>query len=426
MQHEVKKLREQVARLEHELRALSARWLEALPDAAVRLAACAAAKEKALTALVERHNAALRDQLMQQQLFYAALHDKLSRAPLGRSSAPSAALFAALHAPLRLGRGERERREALTHRLDRGIAGALGIMDAFTADAVPRASPVLPYSATSISALPAPSAGDRAGTLVSNVFVCKLPAETDVARVFRIVVENLRAAPVEVRARLGIHLEFSVLPLADHVLSLCTLSVHPLMLISLCLNVLALYMLIIYTQVLEALGPDRVYGHCVRHDGEFRGVATSAAFASELVTSELGVAIMDFVDEDDEHPVGSVGTAAYASPTSPASSVASSNASNEPELRLDTCTLMTVNRAADPVTGEAAVLLRRIRVHRYNLPPQSPKLHRDLELHLPYLNGDLHMEMLSAAVARGDMARTPPPVGGSARSKTEQQQQEKK
>lgn len=206
-------------RLERELSALRAKWRRALPaDERVVLAACSAAREKARTSRQERRNALLRDQLMQQQLFYASLQDQLARrAPLGDAAARTAALFASLHAPLRLcgrqveAQGGSLRRQQLAHRLAAGVDGAADVMDAFTRELLPLASPVLPYSSTSV----APTSVQAApGTLVSNVFVCKLPADSDVARVFRMVVDNLKKAPQELSQRLGIHLDFSVLPLS--------------------------------------------------------------------------------------------------------------------------------------------------------------------------------------------------------------------
>lgn len=227
-------------RLERQLAELCASWRAALlpaaaaerPDAdegRVLLAACAAAREKARTARVERQNAVLRDQLMQQQLFYASLQDQLARrAPLGDGAARAVALFASLHAPLRLSArrvtdgGASVRQAQLRHRLERGVEDAEGTMDAFTRAFLPLASTYLPFSSTSVAPTTIRAAGSAGsptqrprsvpGTLVSNVFVCKLPAESDVAHVFRLVVENLKRSPAELSQRLGIHLDFSVLP----------------------------------------------------------------------------------------------------------------------------------------------------------------------------------------------------------------------
>lgn len=112
---------------------------------------------------------------------------------------------------------------------------------------------------------------------------------------------------------------------------------------------------------------------------------------AELVNKDLGVALLDFVDADDE--IAGDKNAAQA------------KQEQDKPLRLDTCSLVTVSRmrpedAENEPDKKQPVLLRRLRVHRYNLPPHSPMLHRDLEQHHAYLNGDLHMEMLSAAVAR--------------------------
>jgi len=106
------------------------------------------------------------------------------------------------------------------------VQDAEDVMDAFTREFLPLASTYLPFTSTSVasttiraSGAPASSSSPSSfkarsvpGTLVSNVFVCKLPAESDVAHVFRLVVENLKRSPVELSQRLGIHLDFSVLP----------------------------------------------------------------------------------------------------------------------------------------------------------------------------------------------------------------------
>lgn len=170
--------------------------------------------------------------------------------------------------------------------------------------------------------------------------------------------------------------------------------------------------------MMDVLGPDKYYGQVTRGDGSFKGVATSTAFAAELVHADLGVALMDFADEDDELADGPLGSSASHEVGGGSGSSSGSEAGGEPPLGIDTCSLVTVSRmAAEDADGDAddarrrPVLLRRLRVHRYNLPPHSPTLHRDLELHLPFLNGDLHMEMLSASVAREGVAGRAPSTG---------------
>jgi hypothetical protein len=175
--------------------------------------------------------------------------------------------------------------------------------------------------------------------------------------------------------------------------------------------------------MLDVLSPDKYYGQVTRGDGSFKGVATSTAFAAELVHADLGVALMDFADEDDELADGPLGSSASHAVGGGSGSSSGSEAGGEPPLGIDTCSLVTVSRMkaedADGDTGDGdgrrrPVLLRRLRVHRYNLPPHSPTLHRDLEVHLPYLNGDLHMEMLSAAVAREGVTGTRTATGAGA------------
>ena len=52
------------------------------------------------------------------------------------------------------------------------------------------------------------------------------------------------------------------------------------------------------------------------------------------------------------------------------------------------CMLLTIARVKDPETQESYVLMRRLRVHRYNLPPNSPMIHRELHKLLSYFKGD--------------------------------------
>lgn len=48
----------------------------------------------------------------------------------------------------------------------------------------------------------------------------------------------------------------------------------------------------------------------------------------------------------------------------------------------------------DAATGEQCILMRRLRVLRFNLPPNSTLLHREIQYTLPFVNGDLHMAVL--------------------------------
>ncbi|KAJ8528685.1 hypothetical protein ON010_g14644 [Phytophthora cinnamomi] len=144
------------------------------------------------------------------------------------------------------------------------------------------------------------------------------------------------------------------------------------------------------------MGPATYYARVERQDGEMRGAHTNRAWTGRLVSDDLAVLVTDFVDEDDdegsdrarkeaqEMQVGSDGV-----PLVPSTSKSG--------LRIDICSILTLARVKDPETQEPVVLMRRLRVHRYNLPPNSPVLHRELNKLLSYFNGDFHMAMLSDA-----------------------------
>ncbi|ETM97858.1 hypothetical protein PPTG_24805 [Phytophthora nicotianae INRA-310] len=68
--------------------------------------------------------------------------------------------------------------------------------------------------------------------------------------------------------------------------------------------------------------------------------------------------------------------------------------------------LMTSER--DPMTGQEHVLVQRLSVNRYNLPPSSPRLHDEIRSTLPWFNGDLFMEVICRQLEHGSPARTLP------------------
>ena len=223
LQHEVKKLRSEAQRLDEEFAALCTKWKEALPKREVLLAACTAAKQKAVTGRVEQLNRQLKDELLQQQLYFSALQQKLTEAPLWSSSALCQELFDRMHAYLHLvGSDLESRKKQLQARFELGVRLAPEIMDNFTREFVPHASNVLPFSRTNTAATAVPSPfnaqdgrnaesdGNGYGTLVSNVFICKLPANVSISRIFQKVVNNLKNISIELEHRLGVLLEVKV------------------------------------------------------------------------------------------------------------------------------------------------------------------------------------------------------------------------
>ncbi|ETL80655.1 hypothetical protein L917_18868 [Phytophthora nicotianae] len=368
--HEVKELRSEVQRLDEQFTALCAKWRAALPERDVLLAACTAAKQKAVTGRVEQLNLRLKDELLQQQLYFSALQQKLTEAPLWSRSALCQELFDRMHGYLHLVGSDTDRRkEQLQARFELGVRLAPELVENFTREFVPLTSPVLPFSRTSTAAttiaapLSAPSGNDRdkdgsiCGTLVSNIFVCKVPASAYIPRIFQTLVDNLKNTSIELERRLGVLLEVK----------------HEV-----------------------EMGASTYYARVERQDGEMRGAHTNRAWTGKLISDDLAVIVTDFVDEDDDEAsdaarkgVQDVQVGSDGVPLVPASSTSG--------LRIDICSVLTIARVKDPETQQPIVLMRRLRVHRYNLPPNSPVIHRELNKLLSYFNGDFHMAMLSDA-----------------------------
>ncbi|CAI5743946.1 unnamed protein product [Peronospora destructor] len=368
--HEVKKLRSEAQRLDEQFSALCTKWKTALPEREVLLAACTAAEQKAVTGRVEQLNCQLKDKLLQQQLYFSALQQKLTQAPLWSSSALCQELFDRMHGYLHLvGPDLESHKKQLQARFEVGVRLAPEIVENFTREFVPLASNVLPFSRTSTAAtaIPSPfnaqgginekSDGNGCGILVSNVFICKLPASVNILRIFQNVVDNLKNTSIEFEHRLGVLLE---------------------------------------VKYEVEMGPSTYYTHVERQDGEMRGAHTNRAWTGRLVSDDLAVIVTDFVDEDDEEAINA------ARREGQETQVESDSASWIPPipksgLRIDICMLLTIARVKDPETQESYVLMRRLRVHRYNLPPNSPLIHRELYKLLSYFKGDFHLAMLTDA-----------------------------
>uniref|UniRef100_M4BKB4 Uncharacterized protein n=1 Tax=Hyaloperonospora arabidopsidis (strain Emoy2) TaxID=559515 RepID=M4BKB4_HYAAE len=348
--------------LDEQFTALCAKWKAALPEREVLLAACTAAKQKIVTGHVEQLNAQLKDELLQQQLYFSALQQKLTQAPLWSHSALCQELFDRLHGYLHLvGVDLEDHKKTLQARFEVAVRLAPDLVSTFTREFVPLTLPDLPFSRTSTAATTVPlpvNAGGRidvengCGTLVSNVFVCKAPADVCIPQ----------------------------------------------------------------TEV--QVGPSTYYARVERKDGEMRGACANQAWTSKLVSDDLAVIVTDFVDEDDKEVVeaarrkGQEGQAGI-------EGVPIMSLISESSLRTETCMVLTIARVIDPVKHVPIVLLRRLRVHRYNLPPDSPVVHRELHKLLPYFNGDFHMTMLNDAyttVKKGD--QLPAACRACARSNT--------
>lgn len=175
-QHELRDLREDAAQMEAQMLALCAKWREALPDAGVRMRALEATKARWVAAQTEGVNRELKDQLLQQQLFLAAVQRQVTDSPLLAASR-SKEMFDALHSPVELMAelSTMERTERLNAQCELGVRVAPAVLDRFTRRHAEHVTPASPFSHTSIMA-------DEHFTFVSNVLVCKIPHATlDVA-----------------------------------------------------------------------------------------------------------------------------------------------------------------------------------------------------------------------------------------------------
>lgn len=205
-QHEVKQLRSDAITLTAQLHALCAKWHAALPDDRVRLLACHAAKEKIITMQVERVNAQLKRQVLDQQLYYASLQASLLDAPLSRSTSSARSIFEQIHRGIRMDPRHMDdpdqRIRALRAYVDRTIQLAPSILDTFTHEYVDSVTMSLPYSNTN-------AVGCGEHTLVANTFICKIPNAT-LRHVFDAMRETHKSMKAEVQALFGINLQESV------------------------------------------------------------------------------------------------------------------------------------------------------------------------------------------------------------------------
>uniref|UniRef100_K3X3D5 Uncharacterized protein n=1 Tax=Globisporangium ultimum (strain ATCC 200006 / CBS 805.95 / DAOM BR144) TaxID=431595 RepID=K3X3D5_GLOUD len=327
--HEVRHLREEYRRLQHELQSLCAKWNTALPDPRTRLMACEAAKQRIITSHVEKVNADLKEQLLVQQLFYASLQRTLLEAPLSTMAVTSQAMFERMHGYLNLGTDVQTRIEQLEDRFEVSFRLARSTVDSFTNDLTATASAMVPFSRTC-------AMGVDNDTLVSNIFICKLP-NSSLQSVLEAAYDVHTAMHSEMQKRMGV--EFDL-------------------------------------KIIHDMGPTCFYSQVQRFDGAYDGSRTNRAVAAKMVSDDFAVITTDFTDNDELYPTR--------------------NASDN--FMVDACSITTLTRHVDPVDGQPYVLLRRIQVHRYNLLSNSPVLFNELNTMLPYINGDLPMALLCEAL----------------------------
>lgn len=81
----------------------------------------------------------------------------------------------------------------------------------------------------------------------------------------------------------------------------------------------------------------------------------------------------DFIDEDVLHPIRKTG---------------------DGSIMRDTCLALVIQPVIDEATGQRQILLQRMVVTRYNLPPNSRLVHHDIKTTLQWVNGDLLLKVI--------------------------------
>ncbi|KAL3658934.1 hypothetical protein V7S43_016072 [Phytophthora oleae] len=136
-------------------------------------------------------------------------------------------------------------------------------------------------------------------------------------------------------------------------------------------------------EVMQDLGDARAYSQMRYQNGE-NFTSTSNTTLAARITAESAVVVADFVDQDARYPI---------------------DRTSEGRVGLDSCLSLLMTLERDPMTGQEHVLVQRLSVNRYNLPPTSPRLHDEIRSTLPWFNGDLFMEVICRQLEQGSPAR---------------------
>ncbi|RLN86420.1 hypothetical protein BBJ28_00003608 [Nothophytophthora sp. Chile5] len=320
--------------MEAELASLCGKWRSHLPQQAVRERACAAAKAKWVSAQAELVNRALKDQLLQQQLYLASLQHLITQSPFLAPSR-SKELFEGMHsfAALPGSLTTAQRVSQLQAQCDLGLRLVPALMGRFAHCHLDNVTPQSPFSHTSVMA-------DGNYTFVSNILLCKIPHRSLEAAVGAALL-YFRNISSELRSHLGVD---------------CTL------------------------QPLHELGGVRGYTQLRYRNGPQFASVSNTTLAAQL-SPDRAVVVADFVDHDDRFPTdGQAG---------------------DGQVAMDSCLSLLMTPETDPVTGQEHVLLQRLSVNRYSLPPTSPRLHDEIRSTLPWFNGDLFMEVMCRQLEQG-------------------------
>ncbi|GLE05766.1 hypothetical protein PINS_up014814 [Pythium insidiosum] len=304
--HEIRNLRKEAALLEWRLQELCVKWKTALPHPTVLLSACEAAKEKVVTMKVERVNAQLKHLVFKQQFHLASIQHAVTLAPLWPSNRRTTDILEDMHQQLCLGGNVDERIKTLNRFFDTNLKRAPDLVQRYTQDDHIITETDIPYSRTGVAC------SDDA-TVLSNVFVCRIPNET-IASVFGAIVDNHSQLPDELERHLGVKIQI---------------------------------------EPMHRMAAARCYARVRSLSGGFDGAITNIAFCGEMPSSELGVIAIDFADSD------ALDLVKREQPFS--------------NNRRDFASMTTLTKYFDDRSTTSGVLLQRVTVIRYNLPPTSTK-----------------------------------------------------
>lgn len=129
---------------------------------------------------------------------------------------------------------------------------------------------------------------------------------------------------------------------------------------------------------MQELGQGRAYTQ-LRYRNGLQFAATSNTTLAAKFEKHAAVIVADFVDQDALHPI---------------------DRTAEGLVGMDSCLSLLMTPERDPVTGQPEILVQRLAVNRYTLPPTSPRLHDEIRSTLPWFNGDLFMEVVCRELER--------------------------
>ncbi|KAF1327320.1 hypothetical protein FI667_g7691, partial [Globisporangium splendens] len=123
---------------------------------------------------------------------------------------------------------------------------------------------------------------------------------------------------------------------------------------------------------IEQLSGNKHYAQ-IRYENGPNIVSTVNTTLGSRVSDDQVIFSTDFIDEDPLHPV---------------------RTSGDGSIMRDTGLALVMDPVIDQATGQHQILLQRIAMTRYSLPPSSSVLHYDIQSTLQWLNGDLLLKVI--------------------------------